>query len=58
MKCTNEVDKGTPIFSIVFNGNKLPFYSQSAMLNYMRRHFKTTTIEWVQNKGFNQSTNN
>ena len=53
MKCTNEVDKGTPIFSIVFNSKKLPFYSQSAMLNYMRRHFKTTTIEWVQNKGFN-----
>ena len=52
MKCISEVIKGTPIFSIIFNGKKLPFYSQLAMLNYMRRNFKTTTIEWVSNKDF------
>lgn len=52
MKCTNEVIKEKSVFNIVFNGKKLPFYSQLAMLNYMRRNFKTTTIEWVNNKDF------
>ena len=54
MECISEVEGGVPIFSIVYHGKKLQFRGKTAMINYMRRNFKTTTIEWITNKRFNK----